>query len=171
MAHRELHWADCHRPVPLMDDLQVLLPHSFAEEARRRRGGRVYPGSCTPLFLAQTPYRSHQPLPRRRLPVVAQHRQLVHAHLCGAVRNCRVHRSAPDLGVCQQSVRSSCSSFHPRANCPTATNLEGQKFDEYYFTNRAGVLAVSQFPLITALGTKNNVVACTSPSLLEGELR
>ncbi|KAI0710554.1 ferric reductase NAD binding domain-containing protein [Earliella scabrosa] len=39
------------------------------------------------------------------------------------------------------------------------TNLEGQKFDAYYYTNRAAVLAISQFPLITALGTKNNIVA------------
>ena len=41
-----------------------------------------------------------------------------------------------------------------------ATNTEGTRFDPSFWTNRAGVLAVSQFPLVTALGTKNNVVAC-----------
>ncbi|RDX49457.1 hypothetical protein OH76DRAFT_1350857 [Lentinus brumalis] len=39
------------------------------------------------------------------------------------------------------------------------TNAEGVKFDPQYWTNRAGVLAASQFPLVTALGTKNNVIA------------
>ncbi|RPD56511.1 hypothetical protein L226DRAFT_456483 [Lentinus tigrinus ALCF2SS1-7] len=39
------------------------------------------------------------------------------------------------------------------------TNIEGMKFDPNYWTSRAGVLAVSQFPLVTALGTKNNVIA------------
>ncbi|KAI0746278.1 iron reductase [Daedaleopsis nitida] len=39
------------------------------------------------------------------------------------------------------------------------TNVEGVKFDPFYYTDRAAVIAVSQFPLITALGTKNNIVA------------
>ncbi|KAG1725636.1 uncharacterized protein EDB91DRAFT_1087050 [Suillus paluster] len=40
------------------------------------------------------------------------------------------------------------------------TNLEGHRLDIAYWGNRSGVLAASQFPLITALGTKNNVVSC-----------
>ncbi|KIJ58174.1 hypothetical protein HYDPIDRAFT_119859 [Hydnomerulius pinastri MD-312] len=39
------------------------------------------------------------------------------------------------------------------------TNLEGKKFDITYWSNRAGLLAASQFPLVTALGTKNNLVS------------
>ncbi|KAF8838286.1 hypothetical protein BDN67DRAFT_907648 [Paxillus ammoniavirescens] len=39
------------------------------------------------------------------------------------------------------------------------TNLEGDKLDWTYWYNRAGILASSQFPLITALGTKNNLVS------------
>ncbi|KAI1792303.1 ferric reductase NAD binding domain-containing protein [Ganoderma leucocontextum] len=39
------------------------------------------------------------------------------------------------------------------------TNLEGGKLDINYWGVRAGILAVSQTPIITALGTKNNVVA------------
>ncbi|KAF9219039.1 hypothetical protein BS17DRAFT_469519 [Gyrodon lividus] len=39
------------------------------------------------------------------------------------------------------------------------TNLEGQKLNWPYWFNRAGTLASSQFPLITALGTKNNLVS------------
>ncbi|PIL27014.1 transporter [Ganoderma sinense ZZ0214-1] len=39
------------------------------------------------------------------------------------------------------------------------TNLEGQKLDIKYWGTRAGILAVSQTPIVTALGTKNNVVA------------
>ncbi|KIJ06187.1 hypothetical protein PAXINDRAFT_92374 [Paxillus involutus ATCC 200175] len=39
------------------------------------------------------------------------------------------------------------------------TDLEGVKFDVSYWSNRAGMLAASQFPLVTALGTKNNVVS------------
>ncbi|EGN94612.1 hypothetical protein SERLA73DRAFT_188592 [Serpula lacrymans var. lacrymans S7.3] len=38
------------------------------------------------------------------------------------------------------------------------TDLEGQKLDISYWYNRAGTLASSQFPLIAALGTKNNLV-------------
>lgn len=29
-----------------------------------------------------------------------------------------------------------------------------------YYTSRAGSLAVSQFPMITVLGTKNNILSC-----------
>ncbi|KIK92932.1 hypothetical protein PAXRUDRAFT_146211, partial [Paxillus rubicundulus Ve08.2h10] len=39
------------------------------------------------------------------------------------------------------------------------TDLEGIKFDINYWSNRAGMLAASQFPLVTALGTKNNIVS------------
>ncbi|KAG2151488.1 ferric reductase NAD binding domain-containing protein [Suillus clintonianus] len=39
------------------------------------------------------------------------------------------------------------------------TDLEGQALDITYWCNRAGILAASQFPLITALGTKNNIVS------------
>lgn len=41
-----------------------------------------------------------------------------------------------------------------------ATSLSGHKLDMGYWGNRAGALAASQLPLITALGTKNNVVGC-----------
>lgn len=40
----------------------------------------------------------------------------------------------------------------------TATDLEGVKLDYQYWGNRAGAIAASQLPLVTALGTKNNVV-------------
>ncbi|OAX32427.1 hypothetical protein K503DRAFT_663301, partial [Rhizopogon vinicolor AM-OR11-026] len=46
------------------------------------------------------------------------------------------------------------------------TDLEGHKLDLSYWCNRAGTLAASQFPLITALGTKNNIVSCTAHILL-----
>ncbi|KAG1894070.1 ferric reductase NAD binding domain-containing protein [Suillus fuscotomentosus] len=39
------------------------------------------------------------------------------------------------------------------------TDLESQKLDISYWCNRSGMLASSQFPLITALGTKNNIVS------------
>ncbi|OAX36258.1 hypothetical protein K503DRAFT_315935 [Rhizopogon vinicolor AM-OR11-026] len=39
------------------------------------------------------------------------------------------------------------------------TDLEGRTLDLTYWGNRAGALAASQFPLITALGTKNNAVS------------
>ncbi|KAF9238235.1 ferric reductase NAD binding domain-containing protein [Melanogaster broomeanus] len=39
------------------------------------------------------------------------------------------------------------------------TNLEGEAFDPKYWSNRAGMLAASQTPLLTALGTKNNLVS------------
>lgn len=39
------------------------------------------------------------------------------------------------------------------------TDLEGVKFDYVYWGNRAGTIAASQLPLITVLGTKNNVVS------------
>ncbi|KAG2138486.1 ferric reductase NAD binding domain-containing protein [Suillus clintonianus] len=39
------------------------------------------------------------------------------------------------------------------------TDLEGHAFDITYWSNRSGMLAASQFPLITALGTKNNIVS------------
>ncbi|TFK53328.1 iron reductase [Heliocybe sulcata] len=38
------------------------------------------------------------------------------------------------------------------------TDLEGVKFDWSFYSNRAGTLAASQFPLIVALGTKNNPI-------------
>ncbi|THV04068.1 hypothetical protein K435DRAFT_220812 [Dendrothele bispora CBS 962.96] len=39
------------------------------------------------------------------------------------------------------------------------TNAKGVPFDISYWSNRAGTLLASQFPLITVLGTKNNVVS------------
>ncbi|KAI0916552.1 hypothetical protein AcV5_003008 [Taiwanofungus camphoratus] len=39
------------------------------------------------------------------------------------------------------------------------TDLEGEKLDYSFWGNRAGTIASSQLPLITALGTKNNVVS------------
>ncbi|KAM5543941.1 hypothetical protein V8D89_002558 [Ganoderma adspersum] len=39
------------------------------------------------------------------------------------------------------------------------TDLAGVKLDIKYWGTRAGILAVSQTPIITALGTKNNIVA------------
>ncbi|KIJ60858.1 hypothetical protein HYDPIDRAFT_97841 [Hydnomerulius pinastri MD-312] len=39
------------------------------------------------------------------------------------------------------------------------TDLEGHELDLTFWCNRAGTLAASQFPLITALGTKNNLVS------------
>lgn len=40
-----------------------------------------------------------------------------------------------------------------------ATDLEGKKLDYQYWGNRAGTIAASQLPLVTALGTKNNVIS------------
>ncbi|KAH7903964.1 hypothetical protein BJ138DRAFT_1073787 [Hygrophoropsis aurantiaca] len=39
------------------------------------------------------------------------------------------------------------------------TDVEGRRLSLGYWSNRAGMLAASQFPLVTALGTKNNVVS------------
>ncbi|KAG2072141.1 hypothetical protein BDR04DRAFT_1014106 [Suillus decipiens] len=39
------------------------------------------------------------------------------------------------------------------------TDLEGRTLYISYWCNRSGMLAASQFPLITALGTKNNIVS------------
>jgi hypothetical protein len=41
-----------------------------------------------------------------------------------------------------------------------ATSLEGQKVDMLYWSGRAATVAASQIPLVTALGTKNNIVSC-----------
>jgi ferric-chelate reductase len=37
--------------------------------------------------------------------------------------------------------------------------VEGQKLDMIYWSNRIAMLASSQFPIVTALGTKNNIVS------------
>jgi predicted ferric reductase len=39
------------------------------------------------------------------------------------------------------------------------TSVEGQKLDVTYWCNRIAMLASSQFPIVTALGTKNNLVS------------
>lgn len=39
------------------------------------------------------------------------------------------------------------------------TDLEGDALNVGYWCNRSGMLAASQFPLITALGTKNNIIS------------
>ncbi|KAG1870839.1 ferric reductase NAD binding domain-containing protein [Suillus subluteus] len=40
-----------------------------------------------------------------------------------------------------------------------STSAEGQKLDIDYWSRRTGMLAASQFPIVTALGTKNNIVS------------
>jgi hypothetical protein len=42
------------------------------------------------------------------------------------------------------------------------TSVKGQKLDQIYWSQRAASMAVSQLPLLTALGTKNNLVSCKS---------
>ncbi|OCH91755.1 iron reductase [Obba rivulosa] len=44
-------------------------------------------------------------------------------------------------------------------NFINTTTVEGHKFDISYWGNRAGSIASSQFPLVTVLGTKNNVLS------------
>lgn len=44
--------------------------------------------------------------------------------------------------------------------CSIVEKLEITKFNIRLWSGRAGLLAASQFPLVTALGTKHNVVAC-----------
>lgn len=39
------------------------------------------------------------------------------------------------------------------------TNTMGLKFDPSYWANRAGTIAASQFPLLVALGMKNNIIS------------
>ncbi|KAH7920226.1 hypothetical protein BV22DRAFT_1021612 [Leucogyrophana mollusca] len=39
------------------------------------------------------------------------------------------------------------------------TDLEGNRLNLSYWSHRAGILAASQLPLVTALGTKNNIVS------------
>ncbi|KAG2034820.1 ferric reductase like transmembrane component-domain-containing protein [Suillus americanus] len=39
------------------------------------------------------------------------------------------------------------------------TSVEGQKLDVIYWSNRIAMLASSQFPIVAALGTKNNIVS------------
>ena len=43
---------------------------------------------------------------------------------------------------------------------PATNPTTGKKYDARMAGNRAGILAGSQFALITALGTKNNVISC-----------
>lgn len=42
----------------------------------------------------------------------------------------------------------------------SATDVAGIKYDFKYWGNRAGTIATAQMPLVTALGTKNNVLSC-----------
>ncbi|KAF7419213.1 hypothetical protein PC9H_001799 [Pleurotus ostreatus] len=42
------------------------------------------------------------------------------------------------------------------------TDVAGNKHANRYWSNRTGTLATSQFPLITALGTKNNLISLSS---------
>ena len=52
------------------------------------------------------------------------------------------------------------TSHHALTHTSLATDLEGEKYDIAYWGNRAGAIAASQMPLVTALGTKNNVLSC-----------
>ncbi|KAF5310624.1 hypothetical protein D9619_008266 [Psilocybe cf. subviscida] len=45
------------------------------------------------------------------------------------------------------------------------TTLEGQRVEPHYYANRAGTIAATQFPIMTALGMRNNPFSCTSCSL------
>lgn len=57
---------------------------------------------------------------------------------------------------------ASCISLFLLFLC-AATDWSGQKFNILYYANRSGTIANSQFPLITALGTKNNVISSGWP--------
>ncbi|KDQ51854.1 hypothetical protein JAAARDRAFT_139655, partial [Jaapia argillacea MUCL 33604] len=44
-------------------------------------------------------------------------------------------------------------------NCTTSSR---KKLDISFWANRTGTIATSQFPLVTALGTKNSIITRTS---------
>ena len=46
-----------------------------------------------------------------------------------------------------------------KSHC-TATDVHGGKLNATYWCNRSATLGVSQLPLLTVLGTKNNIIAC-----------
>jgi len=43
-----------------------------------------------------------------------------------------------------------------------ATTLKGERVEPHYYANRAGTIAASQFPIVTALGMRNNPFSCMS---------
>lgn len=59
-------------------------------------------------------------------------------------------------------INSESSVFFPfpdsKVSQRLATTISGKKLDFTYWWNRTGTIAASQFPLITALGTKNNFI-------------
>jgi len=62
-------------------------------------------------------------------------------------------------------VSAFISAHYPNHAPFTATDTTGLKFAHRYWRNRAATLAASQLPLITVLGTKNNIVSRESTPL------
>ncbi|KAF8809134.1 hypothetical protein BYT27DRAFT_7222686 [Phlegmacium glaucopus] len=42
------------------------------------------------------------------------------------------------------------------------TTIAGNKVDTHYYSNRAGLIAASQLPIMVALGMRNNIISCDS---------
>ena len=61
------------------------------------------------------------------------------------------------MDIYKQCVVCICYS-HP-LKILLATDTDGNTLDLAYWCNRSGTLATTQFPLITALGTKNNIIS------------
>ncbi|KAH7909461.1 ferric reductase NAD binding domain-containing protein [Hygrophoropsis aurantiaca] len=63
------------------------------------------------------------------------------------------------LSVAEVSISIAYIAFLLIWTFINTTDVEGYRLDLNYWSQRAGILAASQFPLVTALGTKNNIVS------------
>ncbi|KAH7925255.1 hypothetical protein BV22DRAFT_452820 [Leucogyrophana mollusca] len=115
--------------------------------ARRRRGSVTVDGELEPASIRHAPS-------LRLIPLAA-----VNAYRVLAFRWTLEIGQSYTLNVAEVFVTVAYIAFLFTWEFINTTNLEGHKLDIYYWSSRAGLLAASQLPLITALGTKNNIVS------------
>ena len=155
MVHRVLRRRRLLLPVRCVGREQAL-----EDPPQGRCGGRHRPLERSLLREAHTPCLG-QRVQGGRFQVDAEHWQFVHAQHRRAGRILRLLRRHFYMGIHQQYVAliTRFTTPVPTLMSP-ATDLEGVKYDIAYWGNRAGTIAASQMPLVTALGTKNNVLSC-----------
>jgi len=91
-------------------------------------------------------------------------RVVVHFELGRVGFNSGIHRRPIFMVICEQYVSWNCIGIlvNPEVTVYLGTSTTGVRADPKYYANRAGRIAASHFPVVIALGMRNNIISCSS---------
>lgn len=157
-------YSKLHRVCLYMSLCFTPLPHSTPAVNSKHR----HSWSC---FLSKTACSCYECIPGFRVSVDHPGRKIIHPESLRGLFNGSIHSDRFRLVVGKLYAALTTSylpiCFPLLTIMLPATSTMGLKYDPKYWANRAGHIASVQLPLMTALGTKNNILSCASSSYFE----